>query len=186
MKQSQQQLLLQLAKDAIHEAVLHKHIIDKAKLQQEHPWLVQKGAVFVTINKAHHLRGCIGSIIAHQSLLEDTIHNAKAAALSDPRFKPISPEELERLEIELSILSQPTEVIYKDTEELKRKIEVGVDGIVLKYNTYQATYLPSVWEQLPTFEEFFGSLCQKAGLMAGCLSLHPRIYKYQAIKIKER
>ncbi len=185
MKKEQQKILLQLAKDAISEAVLEKKIIDKTQLLKEHPWLANKGAVFVTINKEHHLRGCIGSIIAHQSLLEDTIANAKSAALRDPRFKPITQEELSSLEVELSLLTEPKLLEYKDEADLKRKIRVGQDGVIIKYNHYQATYLPSVWKQIETFEAFFSSLCQKAGLMPNCLTLHPTIYTYEALKIKD-
>ena len=185
MKKEEKKLLLQLAKDAIKEAVLKKETIDKKKLLKENPWLEQKGAVFVTINKANNLRGCIGSIVAHQSLLEDTISNAKSAALRDPRFQPITTDELDKLEVELSLLTEPQLLEYKDEDDLKRKIKVDVDGVIIKYNGYQATYLPSVWEQLDNFDEFFGSLCQKAGLMAECLALHPTVYTYQALKIKD-
>ncbi len=181
----QKKVILEIAKSAIKEAVLGKKIIDKEALLQKYPWLAQKGAVFVTINEFNQLRGCIGSIIAHQSLLDDIIANAKSAALNDPRFKPLSASELDKIEIEVSLLTPPKPLPYKDIADLKNKIRPGIDGVILQYNGYQATYLPSVWEQLPIFEEFFSTLCQKAGLPANCLELHPNIYTYEAIKIKE-
>jgi len=181
----QKNIVLKIAKDAIKEAVLNKKIIDKESLIKKNPWLLDKGAVFITINEFNQLRGCIGSIIAHQSLIDDIIKNAKSAALNDPRFKPISEDELNNLEIEVSILTPPKELPYSNIADLKSKIRVGVDGVIINYNGYQATYLPSVWEQISSFEEFFGSLCLKAGLSANCLSLHPTVYTYEAIKIKD-
>lgn len=179
------EILLKIAKESIQEAVTGEKIINKNKLIEKFPWLQEKGAVFVTINKEHHLRGCIGSIIAHRTLLEDLIENAKSAALRDPRFKPLQREELQDIEIEISILTPPKELPYKDSADLKQKIKKGRDGVIISYNGYQATYLPSVWEQLDSFERFFTTLCQKAGLPSNCLDLHPTIYTYRAIKIKE-
>ena len=178
-------LLLKIAQESIEEAVTGDKVIDRERLLKEHPWLKEKGAVFVTINKEHHLRGCIGSIIAHRKLLDDLIENAKAAALRDPRFQPLQKDELKNIEIEISLLTPPKELHYKDTQDLKKKIQKGRDGVIISYNGYQATYLPSVWEQLDNFESFFITLCQKAGLPGNCLELHPTIYTYEAIKIKE-
>ncbi len=181
----QKKILLQIAKQAILEAVTNTPIINKEQLLKTHPWLKEKAAVFVTLNKAKHLRGCIGSIIAHRSLLDDLIANAKAAALNDPRFSPLQKEELADIEIEISLLTPPKLLEYNDIDDLKSKIKKGKTGVILSYNGHQATYLPSVWEQLDSFEAFFTTLCQKAGLPGNCLSLHPTIYTYEAIKITE-
>ena len=178
-------LLLKIAKESIQEAVTGDKIVDRERLLKEYPWLNEKGAVFVTINKEHHLRGCIGSIIAHRKLLDDLIENAKAAALRDPRFQPIQKTELKNIEIEISLLTPPKELYYSDVQDLKKKIRQGKDGVIIHYKGYQATYLPSVWEQLDNFESFFTTLCQKAGLPGNCLEFHPTIYTYEAIKIKE-
>ena len=185
LNEQQKKVILQIAKDAIKEAVLGVKLIDKEALLTKYPWLEEKGAVFVTINEFNQLRGCIGSIIAHQSLLDDIIANAKSAALNDPRFKPLNKSELDTIEIEVSLLTPPKPLPYSDIADLKKKIRPEVDGVILQYSGYQATYLPSVWEQLPIFEEFFATLCQKAGLPRNCLELHPTIYTYEAIKIKE-
>jgi AMMECR1 domain-containing protein len=66
-----------------------------------------------------------------------------------------------------------------------KKIRPGVDGVILQLANHQATFLPSVWEELPVFELFFAHLCLKAGLSGDCLSYHPVIYTYQAIKVEE-
>jgi len=182
----QKRVILQIAKDAIKEAVLNRKFINKEELIRKYPWLTQKGAVFVTINEFNQLRGCIGSIIAYRPLIDDIIENAKAAALNDPRFRPLSPQELDKIEVEVSILTPPKPLEYRDIEDLKRKIKPGVHGVILSYQGHQATYLPSVWEQLPDFNLFFSSLCQKAGLPSNCLEYHPQIYVYEAIKIDEK
>ena len=179
-------VLLQIVHDAIAEEFGGRKI-DKEALYQKYPELKEKRAVFVTINKRGGLRGCIGSLVAHRSLLEDLIENAKAAAFSDPRFPPLTKEEFESsdLEIEISILTPPRGLMYGDVNDLKSKIKPGVHGVILTLDGRRATFLPQVWEQLPRFEDFFAHLCVKAGLEPNCLLRHPHIDVYEAIKIKE-
>ena len=69
-------------------------------------------------------------------------------------------------------------------KDLKQKIIPHTHGVILKQNFSQATFLPSVWQQLPTFEEFFAHLCQKAGLSQNCLDSHPQIFTYEALKFQ--
>ena len=177
-------ILLGIAKDAIKENLEDINLIDKEKFKHIKD-LQEVRASFVTINLNKNLRGCIGSLIPQRALIDDIIYNAKAAAFNDPRFPPLSKEEFENIEIEISILSLPTQLKYKDIDDLKDKLKVGIDGVILQSNNHQATFLPSVWEQLPTFELFFAHLCQKAHLEQTCLSKHPNIYIYQTQKIKE-
>jgi len=106
--------------------------------------------------------------------------------LHDPRFKPLSTEELKNIKIEVSILSEPQPLPYENRDDLKKNITPFKDGVVLKYKTYQATYLPQVWEQLPKFDDFFSSLCMKANLPGSCLELHPDILIYQVSKYEEK
>ncbi len=146
---------------------------------------MEKGAVFVTLNEDRALRGCIGSLVAHQPLIDDIIQNAKSAAFRDPRFLPLKSDEFDKLEFEISLLTPPEKVSYKTVEELKSKIRPNIDGVILQLGFNKATYLPSVWEQLPSFELFFSSLCQKARLGNDCLKQYPTIYRYQTKKITE-
>ncbi|MBD3788919.1 MAG: AmmeMemoRadiSam system protein A [Campylobacterales bacterium] len=176
-------VLLDIASDAIKESLTKTKLISREKLVEIYPWLEEKGAVFVTLNEFGHLRGCIGSIIAHRPLIDDVIHNAKAAAFDDPRFYSVEESELDKLDIEISLLTPPQEVFYENKESLRKIIRPGVDGVIIKLGNYQATYLPSVWEQVSDFDSFFGSLCQKAGLSGDCLDSHPVVYRYQAEKI---
>nr|WP_231988918.1 AmmeMemoRadiSam system protein A [Nitratiruptor tergarcus] len=180
--------MLNIARIAIKEEFLgHKELTDdvKKRLIAMFPKLAQPGAVFVTINERSSLRGCIGSLVAYRPLIDDLIENAKAAAFGDPRFPPLSPEEFDAITIEISLLSEPKPLTYTDIEDLRKKIRPLVDGVVLKLDGRQATFLPQVWEELRDFDQFFAHLCMKAGLPANCLEYHPEIFTYQVEKFSE-
>jgi len=182
------EVLLKLARAAIAEAVGLSYVLDLQELIDQNPWLKDEGACFVTLTTGEHdmLRGCIGSIVAHRPLYEDLIHNAKSAALNDPRFPSLTSDEFEKITVEVSILTPPQEVAYSSIDELKSKIRVGIDGVILKHDAvHQATYLPQVWEQLPDFESFFMHLCMKAGMGMECLAFEPQVFTYQVEEYKE-
>jgi len=179
------ELLLKIARDAIHEELSGKSIIDKVSLLRDSPTIFEKGAAFVTLNKNRDLRGCIGSLVAHRSLLDDLIANAKAAAFDDVRFLPLSKEELEEVKIEISLLSTPKLLQYSSIEDLRGKIRAFKDGVILRHQNKQATFLPQVWEQLTEFKIFFSHLGQKAGLGADVLKLHPEIFTYEVESFSE-
>jgi AmmeMemoRadiSam system protein A len=176
-------VLIDIAKRAIAEEFEGKKEIDREALLAKYPELGEPGAVFVTLRENSSLRGCIGSIVAHRPLIDDLIHNARAAAFSDPRFSPLQPYEFPLVDIEISLLTPPERVEYADREDLKRIVVPGVDGIIIRKGAYQATYLPSVWEELPDFESFFSTLCRKAGMASNCIDDHPEVYRYRAKKI---
>ena len=180
----QKKIFLEIAKGAIVSKFNHK-VIDKEKILKAYPELAEQGAVFVTLKKRDNLRGCIGSLIAHRSLLDDIISNAISSAFSDPRFPPLSENELKQIKIEVSLLSPYKKLTYRDKEDLKKKIRVNIDGIILKLGSNQATFLPQVWEDIPDFDSFFAHLCNKADLSPNCLEHHPTIYTYQVEKIEE-
>ncbi|CAA6825289.1 MAG: COG1355, Predicted dioxygenase [uncultured Sulfurovum sp.] len=186
METLKKETLLTLARASIANAVDVPYSYNLQNVLQENPWLEEKGAAFITLTKGEDsLRGCIGSTVAHKKLYEDVILNAKSAAMNDPRFLALSQKEYDEIKVEVSILSEPKEVRYSSVDDLKSKIQVGEDGVILKTDTYQATFLPQVWEQLPSFELFFSHLCKKAGMDHACLSMKPKILVYHAKKYKE-
>lgn len=126
----------------------------------------QNGAAFVTLHTKpdHNLRGCIGTIIAYRPLGVDIAAHAVDAAVGDPRFNAMTAAELEGVEIEISVLSEPKELSYDGADELLDALRPGIDGVVIQYDGYSATFLPTVWEQLPDKALFLAHLCQKAGL----------------------
>ena len=183
-------ILPKLARLSILEEFEGKKLINKDEWIEKYPWLTENRATFVTLKmknkpRGSNLRGCIGSILPYRTFIDDVIANAKAAAFEDPRFPPLTPEEFEEVEIDVSVLTIPEKLEYEDPADLKRKIRPGVDGVILQLANHQATFLPSVWEELPNVDIFFAHLCLKAGLPGDCLMYHPTIYTYQAIEVKE-
>lgn len=133
--------------------------------------LLRKRGVFVTISRTDpvevrrygRLRGCIGDIIGSETLYRGVIHNAINAASHDPRFAGVDASELDRVELEISVLAKP--------EPVKTALQVvpGKHGVVLEKAGRRAVFLPQVateqgWER----EELLDNLCRKAGLAAGC------------------
>jgi len=123
----------------------------------------KKQACFVTLTINKQLRGCIGSLIARQELWKDVQENSLNASFSDPRFYPLTKEELKKVKIEVSVLSIPKKLEFKDEKDLLEKINNKM-GIILKKDYHTATFLPQVWEQLPDKIDFLGQLSLKAGL----------------------
>ena len=185
-EEKEAKVLLELARASIAKAVGAPYKYDEKKILEENPWLQEKGAAFVTLTtKGEQLRGCIGSLVAHRKLYDDVMENAKNAAIHDPRFVALNEDEFHAISVEVSVLTPAMPVEYSSIEDLKSKINVGIDGVVLKYGKYQATFLPQVWGQLPNFELFFEHLCKKAGMGQACLSEKPDISLYQVKKYKE-
>lgn len=128
------------------------------------PLMREKHGVFVTLTKSGQLRGCIGFLEGRESVADAVRHNAVNAAFSDPRFPPLKASELKDLEIEVSILTEPEVLEYRDSSDLLAKLNPGIDGVIIRHGLSSATFLPQVWEQLPGKEEFLSHLCIKAGL----------------------
>jgi len=148
-------------------------------------WLRELRASFVTLELEGRLRGCIGTLEARRPLGEDIIANARAAALQDPRFAPLSREEFERIEIEVSLLSAPKRIVFEDHVDLIGQLKPGEDGIILDSDGRRATFLPQVWENLPDAEQFIAQLKQKAGIPAALSTARCKVLRYAALKWSE-
>jgi AmmeMemoRadiSam system protein A len=123
----------------------------------------EKKACFVTLTINKKLRGCIGSLTATKPLWQDIVDNAINAAFNDYRFSPLTKDELSKVKIEVSVLSQATPILFKTPSELLRKIKKDY-GIILESKGLSATFLPQVWEQIKDKKAFLQELSQKAGL----------------------
>ena len=97
----------------------------------------------------------------------------------------IKKEEFDNIKVEISLLSVPKPLLYSDFKDLEEKLIPNVHGVILELNGKKATFLPQVWEQLPTFKEFMVHLCKKAGLEPNNLPGLPKIQTYKARKIKQ-
>ena len=159
MNDQQKNTLLKLARDTV-EAVITQHA--SAKPGSDDPELNAPCGCFVTLKNRGRLRGCIGQFVSDAPLIELVAEMAKASATGDPRFvaDPITPGELEDLDVEISVLSplQPTD----DPLSLR----LGVDGIYVKKGRRSGCFLPQVAEETGWDEEQFLSYCcsHKAGL----------------------
>jgi AmmeMemoRadiSam system protein A len=148
-------------------------------------WLQEPGACFVTLTQKGQLRGCIGSLQAHRSLAEDVRANAVASARHDPRFAPLKAGELDRTQVEVSVLSPTQSLEFGSEAQALAQLRPQVDGIVLQYGAHRATFLPQVWEQLPTVQEFMRQLKRKAGLPENFWADGVRLQRYTVEKWKE-
>ena len=184
MKKDINNIIKDLVKSAIQSKLTNKQLISKYDCVKDYPEFVLAKATFITLKKQGRLRGCIGSLVAHREFYNDLVINAQKAAFEDPRFKPLSIEELDDTSIEISILSEAKLQKYSNIDDLKSKVNVGVDGIILKYKDKQATFLPQVWDDIPNFEDFFAQLSRKGGFDISCLNDGALVYKYQVEKIK--
>jgi AmmeMemoRadiSam system protein A len=129
-------------------------------------WLSHPGATFVTLFTDGELRGCIGSIEAHRAVGVDVVSNAAAAALRDPRFPSLTPADLPRLRIEVSLLSPLEAFPVKDEDDALARVRPFEDGVTLSLGKRRSVLLPQVWERRPTPRAFFEALKMKAGLEA--------------------
>lgn len=149
-------------------------------LPDESPALQEYGASFVTLTLDGKLRGCIGALEARNPLAEDVSEHAFSAAFEDPRFEPVTKDEAAQLEIHLSILTPSVPLPCADEADLLAKLRPGRDGLILQEGRRRATFLPSVWEELPDPREFVAHLKMKAGLNADYWSKALQFSRYEA------
>jgi len=163
LNDEQRNLLLDIARDSILTGLREGHPLALDPREFE-PALRAHRASFVTLNRNGQLRGCIGHLQAVQPLVKDVAENAFSAAFNDNRFPPLSKHEFPGLDIHISVLSPPEPMTFDSEADLLHQLRPGVDGLILEDGYYRGTFLPSVWEQLPTPELFLAHLKQKAGL----------------------
>ena len=175
-------ILLQIARAAIAES-FGLYVAEK-KLDDE-DWLQQKGACFITLMQQGQLRGCIGTLEAHRALLDDVIANAKAAAFKDTRFSPLTSEEFNATQIELSLLSPMQQMSFTSEQDALSQLQPGVDGVVFQYGYQRSTFLPQVWEQIPDVKNFMAHLKNKASLSTDFWAGDVKLYRYTVSKWKE-
>lgn len=159
----EKQTLLRLARQALEAGVRGQPLppLDPTALT---PALRAQGASFVTLTVRGELRGCIGALEPRQPLAEDVREHAVAAALEDYRFPPVREAELPEISIEVSRLTLPQPLDYRDADDLLEKLRPGVDGVILRDGFRRATFLPQVWEKIPDKADFLSNLCYKMGV----------------------
>lgn len=179
------QTLLRLARCAIAEQLELSTAEQKLDLDSLPAIFQQPAATFVTLTKQGQLRACIGSLIARRPLARDVCDNACSAAFRDPRFPPLSADEFPHVRVEVSLLSCPTPLTVVDEADACRQLQPGIDGLILSASGHHATFLPQVWEQLPTPELFLQHLKTKAGMAADYWDRDLKLERYTVQKWKE-
>jgi AmmeMemoRadiSam system protein A len=142
-------------------------------------------AVFVTLTLAGNLRGCIGSLQPSAPLVQAVANSAFNAAFRDRRFAQVQASEIEKLRIEVSVLSPMELIAVNSRQALLDDLQPGVDGLLMEDQSYRSTFLPKVWEKITTPNEFIGQLMQKAGLAAEHWSSTIRFYRYHSTSFGE-
>jgi len=156
LSDEQRRLLLHIARESVRATAARRPLPD---LQVEDPVLHQRWGVFVTLTRGDELRGCLGEFVGREPLYQAVAERAQASALEDPRFSPVTPEEVDDLRIEISVL-RPLEKV-----ETINEIKVGRHGLLITKGYYRGTLLPQVaaernWDR----ETFLRHTCAKAGL----------------------
>ena len=160
-----------------------RHGLERGKALEvspaQYPAALQiKKATFVTLHRNSELRGCIGILKPVRPLVEDVAYNAWAAAFTDSRFPPLNADELNDLDIHISILGAPEEIDFVSEDDLVQQIRPGIDGLILEEGYNKGTFLPSVWESLHDSREFLNHLKLKAGLPANHWSDRIKVKRY--------
>jgi uncharacterized protein len=182
MLPNQGKALLSIGRTAIAHAL---HVPYQLDVDETASWLQEMRACFVTLIQNDELRGCIGTLEAHQSLLVDVKSNAVSAALYDPRFLPLKPNKFACTDIEISLLSSMKAMDFQDEVDALAQMRPGIDGIVLEYGRYRSTFLPQVWDELSQPQLFLNMLKRKAGLPVDFWSKGVRLLRYTVTKWRE-
>lgn len=185
LSQKQGHLLVRLARQKIEEQLGLEPTAPVSEADLQDPLLQEHRGVFVTLHTTtQELRGCIGSLVAGESIVDGVSRHALNAAFDDHRFAPVAPSELDHLQVEVSVLTAPESLEPTDEETLLQRLRPGQDGVILQGpGGSSATFLPQVWRQLPEPEQFLGHLCRKAGLAEQAWrsgSLHFFVYQVQS------
>jgi len=179
----QKEGLKNLALASIHHGIAAGEPLSLNDFNDQHASLKRlqnyQAAAFVTLKLDGQLRGCIGSLSAYRPLVEDVSENAFAAAFRDPRFNGLTEQELENIEISISVLTAPQLMVFTSEQDLVSQLRPNVDGMILTEGKSRGTFLPSVWEHYPEPESFLTHLKLKAGLPTEYWSGTVKVERYQ-------
>ncbi|WP_440059827.1 TIGR00296 family protein [Thermogladius sp. 4427co] len=185
-------LIVRLAREAVENIVRNNRRIAPP---EDLPSIFRRpGMTFTTLELLDEtgktsLRGCIGFLAPVHSLAESIIESAVSAAVNDPRFPPVEEWELDRIIVEVSVLSTPVELKPDNRRDLVNLVKIGRHGLIVEYGRfYQGTLLPEVpieycWDE----ETFLSETCLKAGLKPSCwLNPAVKIYAYEGRVFREK
>ncbi|NDJ78506.1 MAG: AmmeMemoRadiSam system protein A [Chloroflexi bacterium] len=183
----EQTILLDLARQTL-TAITHHRPPPDIDLNALPLPLRDERACFVTLrfHADGALRGCTGTLVARRPLAEEVVHMTGQTAFHDPRFAPVTAHEVPLLHIEISVLTPPQLLDFRDADDLLQKLRPNIDGVTLELNNRRATFLPQVWENYPDPRVFLSLLSQKMRLGPDAWQdPHMQVSVYQAIIIEE-
>jgi AmmeMemoRadiSam system protein B/AmmeMemoRadiSam system protein A len=180
--------LLMTIRSSIKEFLEEKKVSDLSLMAGKYYQLNQDAATFVTLTKHDKLRGCIGSLQPHRSLLLDSVTNGIKAATEDPRFEALNINELKDIKIEVSILGTPSFLRCTSEFDLLSKIIPFQHGVIIQQGNKRATFLPQVWGQFNSKVEFLNQLCRKASIKEDAWRIPSekiQVFVYEVFSFKE-
>jgi len=176
--------LVEIAQASLAHGLAHSRAL-RLDPVAESPALRALGASFVTLRTADQaLRGCIGTLEPTRALAVDVAENAYRAGFHDPRFGPLSAVEASGIELHVSLLNEPERLDVRCEAELVAQLRPGEDGLILRLGALRATFLPEVWEALPSPAEFVRALRHKAGIPPGSWSERIEAFRYSTTSIR--
>jgi len=185
LEPTQQSLLLHIARRSIEHG-LEQGTLYRVALEDERRVDIPVYGVFTTLELEGKLRGCMGEMDCALPAAQAVSEVSYTAAFRDPRFGPLQPSELDRVDIEISLLSTPEPLAFESREQLLAQLAPGEDGLLLQDGRHRATFLPKVWEKLPEPAQFLDQLLAKAGLPLAHWSSSLRASRYRAHSFSER
>jgi AmmeMemoRadiSam system protein B/AmmeMemoRadiSam system protein A len=165
LDEKQKRVLLQVAKKSIEQG-FDTHRPLNVDLKDYSSALCETKASFVTLKINNQLRGCIGTTLAIHPLVMSIADVSFKAAFEDPRFKPLTPEEYKNIALSISVLTPELAIPFATEEELVGSLQPGKDGLTIMTGARKATFLPLVWDSIPSANNFLKQLKLKAGLKA--------------------
>ncbi|MDD3586332.1 MAG: AmmeMemoRadiSam system protein B [Thermoguttaceae bacterium] len=186
LKRFYSEYILSTVRRAIRAGLERRDRLNRSEIPSYMPVFDQKGACFVTLEINHALRGCIGTIEAHDRLIDDLLSNSWNAAFGDPRFRPLTHDEFEQTRISVSLLETPKPLTFNSEKEMLDQITPFEHGVIISDLSRRAVYLPSVWKQLPDKDSFMKNLKHKAGLPIDHFSNTFQAWVFRAAYIEEK
>jgi len=181
LSEAEKKTLLELACQSIQRKLEHSEPLDLNTADYRNENFQQIYGSFVTLKHNNQLRGCIGLLQGQSILIEDIANNALAAAFNDHRFAPLSQQELDEIQISITVLSDLQPISFTSETDLIAQIRPNIDGLVVQESTYQGTFLPAVWDMLPQPQIFWRQLKLKAGLPSNYWSTTLKVFRYTAL-----
>ncbi len=182
LTQEEGERAVKLAREAIETYLDERKVLHK-RLEGV---FAEKRGVFTTLTKHGNLRGCIGFPYPIKRLDEAIIESAIAAAVDDPRFDPVRLSEMDKIIVEVTVLTPPEKIDAKP-KDLPQHVEIGRHGLIVKMGPFSGLLLPQVAvEYNMDSEEFLSETCMKAGLPPDCWLTGAEVYRFEGQIFKEK